>query len=258
MINAINTGTGKSCANQLVDQVRHGALDYGTLDNTSLHGVNEMAGFGVEASLQIFSTAPFARGPRPPRAPDSFRVALGLSHLDKKAAKKAAAQPVAKTTSDSAKGPKFFHSTVMRNSQLAPFTERLFREASIQSSLQAATPRFEKVHAESMKDDAAVVPEASETADLELEPSHEPKSTENDEPDRMSEEDRHKHINFPTASDAVAPVFDAVAAISPINAEPCAVRMFIFNPFFHSHAPRADNSISGHHFTKATASSRNI
>jgi hypothetical protein len=125
------TSIGKTCANQMIDQTRHGALDYGTLDNSSLHGVNEVAGFGLSSlSLQLSSTAPYRRAPRPSTAPESFNAVLGLVQVDKKAAKKSAAIPRSQNHPAVSSGPKFFDFSIMRNSSLAQSAENVSRVAT--------------------------------------------------------------------------------------------------------------------------------
>jgi hypothetical protein len=115
----------------MIDQTRHGALDYGTLDNSSLHGVNEVAGFGLTSlSLQLSSTAPYRRAPRPSTAPESFNAVLGLVQVDKKAAKKFAAMPRSQNPAAVTSGPKFFDLSIMRNSSLAQSAENVSRLAT--------------------------------------------------------------------------------------------------------------------------------
>jgi len=125
----------------MIDQTRHGAVDYGTLDNSSLHGVNEIAGFGrMSLPLQISSVAPYRRAPRPSTAPESFNIVLGLVQVDKKAAKKTAAMPQLQNPASLATGPKFYDCSIMRHSSLSESAETVSRVIATRNQDKESTP----------------------------------------------------------------------------------------------------------------------
>ena len=97
-----------------------------------------MAGFGTQAGpmLQLNPTRPYDRPTRPPRAPDSFKVALGLLQIDRKAAMKAAAFPTP-VVSASIIGPKFFDADIMSHSTLAPAAARLRVSQALRGAVEA-------------------------------------------------------------------------------------------------------------------------